>query len=196
MQERRGLSDDDLLRGLFVAAGVGAIAYTRTAPTGEIIGCTGEAGICGAMAAAGIVELVGGEPAAAEHAASLALQAFTGMPCDPMPGGLCQPCRSRIMAATCMAHVFADLAMAGHDAVLPLHESIDVADADRPQPAAVAAVHLRRRRLRGARRRRSVAATTGSWFDETPPEQRPPGNSDLKSPELRRTARVRRRYSV
>ena len=32
VQEARGLSDDDLLRGLFVAAGVGAIAYTRTEP--------------------------------------------------------------------------------------------------------------------------------------------------------------------
>ena len=27
-----------------------------------------------------------------------------------------------------MAHVFADLALAGHEAVLPLHEAIDVAD--------------------------------------------------------------------
>ena len=36
VQEARGLSDDDLLRGLFVAAGVGAIAYTRSAPTGEV----------------------------------------------------------------------------------------------------------------------------------------------------------------
>ena len=60
VQEARGMDDDDLLRGLFVAAGVGAIAYTRTAPTGEVIGCSGEAGICGAMAAAGIVEMVGG----------------------------------------------------------------------------------------------------------------------------------------
>jgi len=173
--ERRGLGGDDLVRGLFVAAGVGAIAYTRTEPTGEVIGCTGEAGVCGAMAAAAIVEMVGGGFAEVEAAASLALQAFTGMPCDPMPGGLSQPCRSRIMTATCMAHVFADLALAGHEAVLPLHEALDVADAiGRALPpellctsegGACAAPTAQRCR-----------AAYGRWFDESRPEDRPPGN--------------------
>src|SRR5665647_2202216 len=32
VQDARGLSEDDLLRGLFVAAGIGAISYTRSAP--------------------------------------------------------------------------------------------------------------------------------------------------------------------
>ena len=175
VQEARGLSGDDLLRGLFVAAGVGAIAYTRTEPTGEVLGCTGESGICGAMAAAAVAEMVGGSPEAVENAASLALQAFTGLPCDPMPGGLSQPCRSRIMAATCMAHVFADLALAGHEAVLPLHEAIDVADGiGRALPpellctseggcCAAPAAQARRAEYR-------------RWFDESRPEDRPPGN--------------------
>jgi L-serine dehydratase len=173
--EARGLGDEDVLRGLFVAAGVGALAYTRTAPTGEVIGCTGESGMCGAMAAAAIVEMVGGPAEAAENAASLALQAFTGLPCDPIPGGLSQPCRSRIMAATCMAHVFADMALAGHDAVLPLHEAMDVADAiGRALPPELlctseggccTAPTAKRRRAEYRR-----------WFDETRPEDRPPGN--------------------
>jgi|GEM_PF-363025 len=175
VMEARGLSDDDLLRGLFVAAGVGAIAYARTAPTGEVLGCTGESGVCGAMAAAAIAEMVGGSPEAVENAASLALQAFMGLPCDPMPGGLSQPCRSRIMAATCMAHVFADLALAGHEAVLPLHEALDVADSiGRALPTellctseggccAAPAAQARRAEYR-------------RWFDESRPEDRPPGN--------------------
>ncbi len=175
VQEAHGFNDDALLHGLFVAAGVGAIAYTRTEPTGEVLGCTGEAGICGAMAAAGVVEMAGGPPEAAEDAASLALQAFTGLPCDPMPGGLSQPCRSRVMAATCMAHVFADMALAGHQAVLPLHEAIDVADAiGRALPPELkctseggvcAAPTARRLRVEYER-----------WFDESQPEDRPPGN--------------------
>ena len=175
VRDARGLGDEDLLRGLFVAAGIGAIAYTRTEPTGEVIGCTGEAGVCGAMAAAAIVEMVGGGFAEVEAAASLALQAFTGMPCDPMPGGLSQPCRSRVMTATCMAHVFADLALAGHEAVLPLHEALDVADAiGRALPpellctseggaCAAPTAQLRREAYR-------------RWFDESRPEDRPPGN--------------------
>src|SRR5665647_3546700 len=70
VQDARGLSEDDLLRGLFVAAGIGAISYTRSAPTGEVTGCTGEAGTCGAMAAAAITEMVGGSPEQGENAAS------------------------------------------------------------------------------------------------------------------------------
>ncbi len=56
------------------------------------------------------------------------LQAVIGMPCDPIPGGLAQPCRNRILMATCTAHIFADLALSGRDAVAPLHEVIDAAD--------------------------------------------------------------------
>ena len=128
VQEDRGLSGEALLRSLFVAAGVGAIAYTRTAPTGEVIGCCGETGVCAAMAAAALVELTGGTPQQAEHAASFAIQAATGLPCDPIPGGYEQPCLSRIVAAVSQALVFADLALAGADAVLPFHEALDAAD--------------------------------------------------------------------
>ncbi len=175
VQEARGSTDDDLLRGLFVAAGIGAIAYTRTAPTGEVTGCTGEAGICGAMAAAAIVEMVGGSSEQAENAASLALQAFTGMPCDPMPGGDCQPCRSRVIAATCMAHVFADLAMAGHEAVLPLHEAIDVADTiGRGLPPELLCTSAGGACAAPAARLRRAAFER--WFAESRPEDRPPAS--------------------
>jgi L-serine dehydratase len=175
VQDARGLSEDDLLRGLFVAAGIGAIAYTRSAPTGEVTGCTGEAGTCGAMAAAAIVEMVGGSPAHVENAASLALQAFTGMPCDPMPGGICQPCRSRILAATCMAHVFADLALAGHEAVLPLHEAIDVADGiGRGLPPELLCSSAGGACAAPAAQ---VCRTDFErWFAESKPEERPPAS--------------------
>lgn len=175
VQEARGLSDDDLLRGLFVAAGVGAIAYSRTEPTGEVLGCTGESGVCGAMAAAAIAEMVGGTPEAVETAASLALQAFMGLPCDPMPGGLGQPCRSRVMAATCTAHVFADLALAGHEAVLPLHEALDVADRiGRALPPELKCTSEGGCCAAPAAQARRAAYRR--WFDESRPEDRPPGN--------------------
>jgi L-serine dehydratase len=177
VQEAKGFGDDDVLHGLFVAAGIGAIAYTRTEPTGEVIGCSGECGISGAMAAAAIAEMAGGAPAEVENAASLALQASIGWPCDPIPGGQGQPCRSRILAATCMAHVFADLALAGREAVLPLHEAIDVADAIGRRlsadllctsrgGAAVAPAALRQ------------GAAYREWIELTAREQRarPPGN--------------------
>ena len=104
------------------------MAFFRTQPTGECLGCTGECGINGAMAAAGLAQMAGGEPDRVEAAASLALQGAMGWPCDPIPGGFGQPCRSRIMTAVCMAPVFADMALAGHPAVLSLDEALDTAD--------------------------------------------------------------------
>ena len=175
VQEARGLSEDDLLRGLLIAAGIGAISYTRSAPTGEVTGCTGEAGTCGAMAAAAIAEMAGGSPEQVENAASLALQAFTGMPCDPMPGGMCQPCRSRIIAATCMAHVFADLALAGHEAVLPLHEAIDVADGiGRSLPPELLCTSAGGACAAPAAQR--CRADFQKWFAESKPAERPPAS--------------------
>jgi L-serine dehydratase len=177
VKEARGFSDDDLLRGLFVAAGIGAIAYTRTEPTGEVIGCTGECGLCGAMAAAAIAEMAGGTPVEVENAASLSLQATIGMPCDPIPGGLSQPCRSRILAAICTASVFADVALSGRDAVLPLHEVIDVADAvGRGLPADLLCTS--RGGVCNTPTARRQAAAFRAWYEKTQSENapRPPGN--------------------
>lgn len=129
VREIRNLSDDDVLRGLFAAAGVGAICYTRTEPTGEVIGCTGECGVCAAMASAGLTEMLRGTPEQVEAAASLTLQATIGWPCDPIPGGRNQPCLSRVVTAVTIAIAFSDLALSGRTAVLPFHEVVDAADA-------------------------------------------------------------------
>lgn len=128
VKDFQGFTDEDLLRGLFIAAGVGAIAYTHTSPTGEVIGCAGECGVCSAMAAAAITEMAGGTPEQVENSASLALQASIGIPCDPIPGGLRQPCFSRTMMAVNMAIVYSDLALAGKAALLPFHEALYAAD--------------------------------------------------------------------
>lgn len=128
VQETLELSQDVLLRGLFVAAGVGAICYTRSAPTGEVTGCTGECGCCSAMAAAAVAEMLGGTPEQVEAAASMALQASIGWPCDPIPGGKDMPCMARVLYVATMSIVYAQWALAGQDPVLPFHEVLDVAD--------------------------------------------------------------------
>jgi L-serine dehydratase len=175
VKETRGYTDHDLLRGLFVAAGIGALAFTRTEPTGECIGCTGECGICGAMAAGGIAEMVGASPEVVERAASLSLQSAIGLPCDPIPGGFGQPCRSRIITATCMANVFVDLALSGHDAVLPLHEAIDVAD-DVGRQLSPELLCTSRGGACATPTARRQASAYRAWFEESEPADRPPGN--------------------
>lgn len=124
VKEVHGYSDDDVLRALFVAAGIGAISYTHTCPTGEVVGCGGECGVCCAMGAAAIVEMCGGDGFQIENAASMALQAFIGLPCDPVVGGYEVPCFSRSIAASCLSVVYADLAMAGVKAILPYDELV------------------------------------------------------------------------
>jgi L-serine dehydratase len=178
VKQAHDYSDDDLLRGLFVAAGVGAIAFSRTEPTGEVIGCTGECGICGAMAAAGIAEMAGGTPQQVENAASLHLQAFIGMPCDPIAGGMGQPCRSRIIAAICTASVFADLALAGREGVLPLHEVIDVADAvGRQLPSSLLCTAKGGASAAPAAQKQSIAFR--KWFEQVKDEGSPLPPSNL-----------------
>jgi L-serine dehydratase len=128
IQEELGLDDSDVLRGIFVGAGVGAICYTRSAPTGEELGCTGECGCCTAMTAAAIVEMLHGTPEQVESAATLALHASIGWPCDAIPGGKGMPCGSRIMFVAIMSIVYAQTAMLGEEAVVPFHEALDAAD--------------------------------------------------------------------
>lgn len=136
VQETRHFSEERVLEGLFVAAGVGAICYTRTNPTGEVVGCAGECGVCGAMAAAAITFMAGGTHEQIEEAASLTLQAAFGWPCDPIPGGDNQPCLSRVLTMVTMAITFSDLALSGRQGVIPFHEVVDaVAEMGKKMPA-------------------------------------------------------------
>ena len=128
VMEECGLTDEDMLRGLFVAAGVGAICYSRTEPTGEVIGCAGEVGVNSAMTAAAIVEMLRGTPQQIENAASFALQAAVGWPCDIIPGGFGMPCEARIMHMAVMSIAYAQFALCNENPILPFHEVVDIAD--------------------------------------------------------------------
>ncbi|MBR0130021.1 MAG: L-serine ammonia-lyase, iron-sulfur-dependent, subunit alpha [Firmicutes bacterium] len=128
VKEARGYSDEDLLRGLFIAAGVGAICFTRSEPGGGNVGCMGEMGMCGAMAAAAVTEMVGGTARQVETSAAMAMMLSVGWPCDPTSGAKTNPCGVRGLMMVSMAPVFADISMSGRDQVFPFHEVLDVAD--------------------------------------------------------------------
>ena len=128
VREQLGCSDEALLRGLFVAAGVGAVCFTRTEPGGTNIGCAGEQGICSAMAAAAITEMAGGTADQVEWAAARALQVTIGWPCDPVSGARGGPCYARALSCVVNAVLFSQLALSGKDSAFPLDEIIDLAD--------------------------------------------------------------------
>lgn len=127
VKEVNHFSEEDLLRGIIVAAGVGLISFINAEPGGTNMGCAGEQGICGAMAAAGIVAMSGGTIEQIENAASFFLQVSVGWPCDPQPGCKGQPCQSRCDTSVIMALSFAQKALLGGEAVFPFDEVLEVA---------------------------------------------------------------------
>jgi L-serine dehydratase len=123
LREKLGSTHERLIESLAVAAALGALAYTHTHPTSQA-GCCGESGICCAMTSGAITWLAGGSGLEVERAASMAVQANLGIPCDPIPGGLEFPCLTRTLRAATTAPLYADLALAGIDPLIPYHEML------------------------------------------------------------------------
>ncbi|MDR2211303.1 MAG: L-serine ammonia-lyase, iron-sulfur-dependent, subunit alpha [Spirochaetaceae bacterium] len=125
VREQYGISHERMVESLVVAAGLGALAFTHTNASGEV-GCVGESGVCCAMASGAIAWLCGGDGQAVENAASMALQANIGIPCDPIAGGLEFPCITRTIRAAVTAPLYADLALSGINPLIPYHEMLGV----------------------------------------------------------------------
>jgi L-serine dehydratase len=123
VREHRGFTVEKQLEGLAVAAALGAIAYTLCRASGAS-GCVGESGICCAMGSGAVTWMAGGSGAQVQNAASMALQANIGIPCDPIPGGLEFPCLTRTVRAAVTAPLYADMALSGIDSLIPYHEML------------------------------------------------------------------------
>ena len=118
-------TDDQLLDALFCAAGVGGVIATRATLSGAAGGCQAEIGSAAAMAAAASVELLGGTPAQAGQAASLALQGQMGLVCDPIGGLVEVPCVFRNATGASVALAAAQMALAGVEFPIPFDEVVD-----------------------------------------------------------------------
>lgn len=91
-KEKLNLTDEQVIMGLFVAAGIGEIVAKNATVSGAEGGCQAECGTAAAMAAGAIVEMAGGSPEASFHAASFALVNILGLVCDPIGGLVEYPC--------------------------------------------------------------------------------------------------------
>lgn len=122
--EEMGCSDEKIIKGLLAAGLSGAFIANQATFGAEVAGCQAENGAASAMAAAGVVELLGGSVEQGFAAASLALQNMLGLICDPV-GGLTEiPCISRNVAAMSNAVMAANMVMLGFDPVIPYDETI------------------------------------------------------------------------
>jgi L-serine dehydratase len=91
----RARIEEGLLRYFLTAAAIGILYKENASISGAEVGCQGEVGVACSMAAGGLVAALGGDNAAVEHAAEIAMEHNLGMTCDPI-GGLVQiPCIER-----------------------------------------------------------------------------------------------------
>lgn len=122
--EEMGCSDEEIIKGLLAAGLAGAFIANQATFGAEVAGCQAENGAASAMAAAGVVELLGGTVTQGFAAASMALQNMLGLICDPV-GGLTEiPCISRNVAAMSNAVMSANMVMLGFDPKIPYDETI------------------------------------------------------------------------
>ncbi|MCA9258704.1 MAG: L-serine ammonia-lyase, iron-sulfur-dependent, subunit alpha, partial [Planctomycetales bacterium] len=92
-------SDDGVVRFLLAAGAVGILYKLNASLSGAEVGCQGEIGVACSMAAAGLVEALGGTAAQLEMAAEIGMEHNLGLTCDPV-GGLVQvPCIERCAMA-------------------------------------------------------------------------------------------------
>ena len=106
----------DVENFLLAAAAVGVLCKKNASISGAEVGCQGEVGSACAMAAAGLVEVLGGSPEQVENAAEIGLEHNLGLTCDPV-GGLVQvPCIERNAMASVKAINAAQLALRGDGA--------------------------------------------------------------------------------
>lgn len=117
-----GASRDRTVLALAAAGGIGGVIAAKASLSGAASGCQAEIGAGAAMAAAAAVELSGGTPAQAGHAASIALQGLLGLVCDPVGGLVEVPCVARNATGAAVALAAAEMARAGVEFPLPFDE--------------------------------------------------------------------------
>jgi L-serine dehydratase len=125
-QEELGFDDDDLTRGLLVAAGVGQVIVARASVAGATGGCQAETGSAAAMAAAALTELRGGSPPMVAQAVAFTLQGMLGLICDPVGGLVEVPCLTRNVSGAVQAVAGSEMALSGLKFPIPADEVIDV----------------------------------------------------------------------
>ena len=104
---------EQVRRYLLTAAAIGNLYKKQASISGAEVGCQGEVGSASSMAAAGLAEVLGGEPWQVEVAAEIAMEHNLGLTCDPI-GGLVQiPCTERNALAATKAVNAARMAMMG-----------------------------------------------------------------------------------
>ena len=125
--ENHNAGEKEIKQFLMVAGEIGSIFKKGSTISAAMGGCQAEIGVSSAMAAAALVEVMGGTPDQVLMAAEIAMEHHLGLTCDPI-GGLVQiPCIERNSMGAIKAINAAELAMEtdAKNAKVPLDKVID-----------------------------------------------------------------------
>ncbi|MCI8915224.1 MAG: L-serine ammonia-lyase, iron-sulfur-dependent, subunit alpha [Oscillospiraceae bacterium] len=125
LQRKDRLSDEEMVRCLYVSAGFGQVIASRASISGAEGGCQAEVGSASGMAAAALVHARGGSGQQMAAACAMALQNVLGLVCDPVAGLVEVPCVKRNVMGAVNALSCADMALAGLEGGIPCDEVID-----------------------------------------------------------------------
>lgn len=119
------VAEEEVVKALYVAAGVGQVIADRAFIAGAAGGCQAEIGSASSMAAAALVYLKGGSNQQMSYASAIALKNLLGLVCDPVGGLVEVPCVKRNVIGAMNALSAADMALAGIESAIPTDQVID-----------------------------------------------------------------------
>lgn len=122
---RQGVPEEEIVQGMYVAAGIGAVIAYRACIAGASGGCQAEIGSASAMAAGTLTAIRGGSAEQIGHATAMALKNLMGLVCDPVAGLVEVPCVKRNVVGAVNAASCADMALAGIESRIPVDQVID-----------------------------------------------------------------------
>ena len=125
MCEDRGVPEKNAIMSLFTAGAFGMVIASRASIAGAEGGCQAECGSASAMAAAALVELMGGTPGQCADACALVIASQLGLVCDPVGGLVEIPCIKRNATGVMLAFSCADMVLAGIRSKIPADECLD-----------------------------------------------------------------------
>jgi L-serine dehydratase len=103
MQEKKHLSDEQIIRALAVGGLIGNLVKQNASISGAECGCQAEVGTACSMASAALAELFEMNIDQIEYAAEVALEHHLGLTCDPIGGFVQIPCIERNAVAAMRA---------------------------------------------------------------------------------------------
>ena len=125
VSEDFNISEERQVNALITAGEIGRIISAKVSLAGAVAGCQAECGVASAMAAAALVQMLGGNSNEIINATALALKNILGLTCDPVCGLVEVPCIKRNAFLAVHAVTSAELALCGVESKIPIDEIVD-----------------------------------------------------------------------